>query len=127
MRIYNALFIWLITNWLLDFAQSRRFNWGNQTIKDISLGLTHSFVLFPSLDSSSVTAMGYGAYGGLVIHWIQGHPTDFVTPNGEPVRWKKLVAHNGVLSPRWWAAETPCPAKVEWEFGEISYDDESPL
>ncbi|KAE8543020.1 hypothetical protein D1P53_000507 [Cryptococcus gattii VGV] len=107
------------------FAQSRRFNWGNQTIKDISLGLTHSFILFPSLDSSSVTAMGYGAYGGFVIHWIQRHPTDFVTPNGEPVRWEELVAHNGALSPRWWAAETPCPAKVEWEFGEISYDDES--
>ncbi|KIR43909.1 hypothetical protein I307_00048 [Cryptococcus deuterogattii 99/473] len=109
------------------FAQSLRFNWGNQTIKDISLGLTHSFALFSSLDSSSVTAMGYGAYGGFVTHWIQGHPTDFVTPNGEPVRWKKLVAHNGVLSPRWWAAETPCPAKVEWEFGEISYDDASPF
>lgn len=109
------------------FAQSGRFNWGNQTINDISRGLFHSFNLFPNLNNTSVTAMGYGAYGGFVIHWIQGHSTAFVASNGEPVRWKGLVVHDGVLSPRWWAAETSCPAKVEWEFGEVSYDDESPF
>ncbi|ORY27488.1 hypothetical protein BCR39DRAFT_497297 [Naematelia encephala] len=100
-----------------DFIDARRFQWGNQTMTDLRLGLEHVLEAYP-IDQDSLFGLGYGAYGGFGIHWMQGHPEDF--------HFKGFNSHNGILSPRWWAYESSAPSKANWQFGPASYAANSP-
>ncbi|WVQ84265.1 hypothetical protein IAT38_006417 [Cryptococcus sp. DSM 104549] len=111
------------------FTQSRRHRWPSQPLSDLSLSLNHAVTLHPQLDTSRVFVLGYGAFGGFAVHWIQGHAEEF------GVEVKGAVSHGGLVSPRRWAAEAKAGvagegagARVGWEFGgEGEDDEESPL
>jgi dipeptidyl aminopeptidase/acylaminoacyl peptidase len=52
------------------FTQARRSQWGGQTMTDLRLGLRHALAEFP-INPEKTFAMGYGAFGGWAVHWLQ--------------------------------------------------------
>ena len=55
---------------LTEFTQARRYQWGNQTMIDLQLGLRHALAGWP-IDPQNLFALGYGAFGGWAVHWLQ--------------------------------------------------------
>lgn len=72
------------------FTDAIQGDWGGAPLEDLDLGLEAALREVPDLDGDRVAALG-ASYGGYLMFWLAGQ---------RPDRFRCIVAHDGVFSPR---------------------------
>jgi dipeptidyl aminopeptidase/acylaminoacyl peptidase len=73
-----------------SFTDAIQGDWGGAPLEDLDRGLEAALREVPELDGARVAALG-ASYGGYMMFWIAGQ---------RPDRFRCIVAHDGVFSPR---------------------------
>ena len=87
-------------------------DWGGKVYDDLMAAVDHAAAL-PYADADRMAAAG-GSYGGYMVNWILGRPTN---------RFKALVSHAGVFDLRSMAGETEELWFPLWEFRGMPWDN----
>jgi dipeptidyl aminopeptidase/acylaminoacyl peptidase len=72
------------------FTDAIQDDWGGAPLEDVMAGLDAALAQVPNLDGERVAALG-ASYGGYMMFWLAGQ---------RPDRFRCIVAHDGVFSPR---------------------------
>ncbi len=94
------------------FTDSISGDWGGAPLEDLQLGLQAVLEKNPWMDADRVAALG-ASYGGYMMNWIAGNWPD---------RFRCLVNHDGVFSPRTLYFETEELFFPEHEFGGTPWE-----
>ena len=94
------------------FTDEINQDWGGKVYEDLMAAVDHAAGL-PYTDADRMAAAG-GSYGGYMVNWILGRPTN---------RFKAMVSHAGVFDLRSMAGETEELWFPLWEFRGMPWDN----